>query len=164
MNRISFEKLEDVLMNIGSAGIFLMALLVTIDVIARYVFGNPIQGIHEVVEYYLMPAAIFFALGQVQRKDSHIRVDILYNKFDDITKHLVELGYRILMLGILALLIQNTTKTAIGYIQEGQSIYGLNLPLGYSWIFLPVGFTILFLQLGIECIEYVQKLRQHGER
>lgn len=63
------EKVNIVLRNIGKylsgIAIFLMMFLIVADVFMRNVFGNPLSGTYEIVQFFLMPMAIFPALGYV---------------------------------------------------------------------------------------------------
>src|SRR5699024_5995123 len=52
-------------MILSGAAIFLMMLAIVFDVFMRNVFGIPITGTYEIVQYILMPMAIFSALGFV---------------------------------------------------------------------------------------------------
>lgn len=55
-----------------------MMLIITFDVIARYVFNNPTMWGGEIASY-LMIAIVFLGLGQNLRLGSHIRIDVFTN-------------------------------------------------------------------------------------
>lgn len=67
----------------GAAGaavlcVVAMMLIITYDVIARYVFNSPTMWGGEIASY-LMIAIVFLGLGQNLRLGSHIRIDIFTN-------------------------------------------------------------------------------------
>lgn len=49
--------------NVSSISILIMMLLIVIDVLLRNFGGTPIPGVYLIVESYLMPLAVFPALG-----------------------------------------------------------------------------------------------------
>jgi TRAP-type C4-dicarboxylate transport system permease small subunit len=55
-----------------------MMVIVTYDVIARYVFNDPTTWAGEIASY-LMIAIVFFGLAFNLRQGSHIRIDVLTN-------------------------------------------------------------------------------------
>lgn len=55
-----------------------MMLIITFDVIARYVFNSPTMWGGEIASY-LMIAIVFLGLGQNLRQGSHIRIDVVTN-------------------------------------------------------------------------------------
>jgi len=63
------ENLNSVFRNVGKyfsgISIFLMMFIIVADVFMRNVFGRPISGTYEIVQFFLMPMAIFPALGYV---------------------------------------------------------------------------------------------------
>jgi TRAP-type C4-dicarboxylate transport system permease small subunit len=147
------ERAENFVMNVGAASVFLMAILITLDVSGRFFLSTPLQGTHEVVEFYLMPITIYFTIAHVERKDANIRVTLLYDQLRTVHKRVLEVGYRLPMVFILLFLIQKTTLRAIELLREGQSVYGLELPLGYSWVIVPIGFALLAVRMAFDGIK-----------
>jgi C4-dicarboxylate transporter DctQ subunit len=60
----------------GVLCVVVMMMIITFDVIARYVFNNPTMWGGEIASY-LMIAIVFLGLGQNLRQGSHIRIDIV---------------------------------------------------------------------------------------
>jgi len=62
-----FNKISRVARNIGKYtsgfAILGMMIIIVIDVFMRNVFGKPMMGTYEIVQYFLMPLAVFPALG-----------------------------------------------------------------------------------------------------
>lgn len=146
---------ENLVMNIGAASVFLMAILITLDVSGRYALSTPLQGTHELVEFYLMPITVYFTIAHVERKDANIRVTLLYDQLRETHKRALEVGYRLPMIFILLFLVHKTGLRAIDLLQEGQSVYGLDLPLGYSWVIVPIGFGLLAVRIALDSVKLV---------
>ncbi|MBH0023015.1 MULTISPECIES: TRAP transporter small permease [unclassified Salinibacterium] len=66
---------------IASALIFVMMLIVLVNVISRYAFGQPIQGTNEQVGFILLPAVVFIGYVVAQVRGATIEADIVYQKF-----------------------------------------------------------------------------------
>lgn len=60
----------------GMAAMLLMMLHVSLDVISRYAFNQPIVGTLETVSAYYMVAVLFLPLAEVTRRGQHIRVEV----------------------------------------------------------------------------------------
>lgn len=75
--RRALDILADGLVNLGIVVAILMALHVTADVAAKFLFNFPLAGTLEIVAHYYMVGLIFFPLAYVQRKDGHIAAELL---------------------------------------------------------------------------------------
>jgi TRAP-type C4-dicarboxylate transport system permease small subunit len=78
--RHGFESLVVGLNAIGTAWIFLLMLIVNVDVIARFVFNAPIQGVTEIVELSIV-GIVFLQISDAVRRGRLTRSDGLYNRF-----------------------------------------------------------------------------------
>lgn len=65
---------------ISCAVIFIMMALTFVDVIARYVFHNPVFGGTEIISA-LLALTIFSGLGVINARDEHITVELLDEQF-----------------------------------------------------------------------------------
>lgn len=63
----------------GMAAMALMMLHVSLDVISKYAFNQPIVGTLETVSSYYMVALLFLPLAEVTRRGQHIRVEVFTN-------------------------------------------------------------------------------------
>ena len=55
----------------------IMMVLTSVDALLRYLFNNPIIGVYEITEDYLLVALVFLALSYTYRKGRHVRVEAI---------------------------------------------------------------------------------------
>lgn len=89
-------------MFVAMAWLIPMALLLVADVIARYVFRNPIPGTEELEEFMLVVVG-FLGLAYTGVLKSHVRVDLIVKKFPLWVQHVIDTctGITSLMLFVL---------------------------------------------------------------
>ncbi|MCB1391077.1 MAG: TRAP transporter small permease [Rhodobacteraceae bacterium] len=89
----------------------LLTLLVSVDVVMRYVFSAPLSWSLEISKYMLL---IMTLLGLLQsfRDDVHIRVDIFHNKLPRPVLRLVALAVHLCIGFIFALIALKATEEA----------------------------------------------------
>jgi TRAP-type transport system small permease protein len=66
-----------VLLSISTTVLALMMVLISVDVIMRYLFNAPLPGAFEVTEY-LMAILIPFSIAYCGEKKGHVAVDLVY--------------------------------------------------------------------------------------
>lgn len=88
--------------------IWLLVILiinVVINVILRYVFDNPIIGLQE-LEWHLFSAIFLLGISYGLQENSHVRVDIFYDKYSPKLQSLINIiGFIILIIPISVLVI-----------------------------------------------------------
>jgi TRAP-type C4-dicarboxylate transport system permease small subunit len=75
----SLQLVSALLAGAGMVAMALMMLHVSLDVISKYFFGQPIVGTLETVSSYYMVALLFLPLAAVTRRGQHIRVEVFTN-------------------------------------------------------------------------------------
>lgn len=73
----AIDLIERFCFRLSCIGVFLMMLLVSVDVIARYAFNSPIVGAYEITEDYLMAIIVFLGLSHSFKKGAFVRVTSL---------------------------------------------------------------------------------------
>ena len=123
-----------------------MALIVTIDVLARGLFGHPLKGGPELVEQ-LMVCYVFLLIPYVTAKRKHIRVDafipFLARKVPQVL-WAVTLAFDIIILAIVALLAWQGFAGSITAFYSGEVTDALRIPHYPFRIVLACGFTVTF--------------------
>lgn len=141
----TLEKAIDGLANILAvlAGflIVVMMLHVTLDVIGKYFFNQPIEGTIEYVAAYYMVGIIFLPLAYVSRGEGQIRVDLFTQKLTGRKLGILEGSVGLCTLLYLAVFVWRTgleavEKTIQGEMWESSVDYVAVWP---SRWFLPVG-------------------------
>ncbi|MBY0613252.1 MAG: TRAP transporter small permease subunit [Beijerinckiaceae bacterium] len=126
---------------------FALVLVMSSNVLQRYVFHTGSVALQE-LEWHLMAPICMLGLSYAILKDGHVQVDILYGRFPERLKRLVDLVSCILVVLVVGFLL----KLSIPYVLQSYSI-GESSPdpggLSHRWMLkamLPLGFILLLVQ------------------
>ena len=146
---IKLEKLFDGIADyIGYLCSFLMIAMVLnifYDVFMRYVFKSGSIAFQE-LEWHIFSLIILLGMSYALKEDSHVRVDILYTKFSEKKKALVNIIGAFLFITPIALLV---ALGSVGFVMEAfmtNEISGDPGGLTHRWIlkaFIPFSFWLL---------------------
>jgi TRAP-type C4-dicarboxylate transport system permease small subunit len=121
-----------------------MATLVFMNVVSRYIFNHSIIWAEEVSQY-LMVWVAFLAAGLALRQGRHVAIEILQDRLPSrarrMTRHLVAL-LLIVFMGILIVLGFQFARFA-----WDQETPVLNIPLGIPYLAVPIGALLLMIHL-----------------
>lgn len=81
-------RISDVCAWISGAALFIMAALIFVNVIMRYIFHSAIKGADEVVTI-LMVMVVYFAMCKSTRIRAHVRVDFVTNLMPEALRNFV---------------------------------------------------------------------------
>lgn len=126
---------------------FALVLVMSFNVLLRYLFRTGSVAMQE-LEWHLMAPVCMLGLSYAILKDGHVQVDILFGRFPDRVKRIIEFISTVLVVAVVAILL----KLSIPYVLQSYSI-GEKSPdpggLTHRWILkamLPLGFTLLLVQ------------------
>lgn len=140
----------------SKVGLFLMMMLITYDVIARYVFMKPTLFIDEISGYLLVMVA-FMAVPMVTKEDRHIRMDVLSSRLPASYQVWLELILSIIsILAIGVVLWRSIILTHNLYVRGVLFGSVLYTPLYIPQSFIPIGLTLLILQYIVEVVKLVR--------
>lgn len=112
-----------------SLGLGAALLVVTVwDVCGRYVFGTPLFGGPEIVQY-LMGAFIFCGLSLVSARDAHVAVDILSPWLSRHLPRLTRLIVGVFTFSGLAIIASQLGLSGLDAYWRGKSSFVLELPV-----------------------------------
>ena len=147
------EKVSHVVRNSGKYisgfSILGMMLVIVIDVFMRNVFGKPITGTYEVIQYFLMPMAIFPALGYAYWAGVLPRLSELISKapawFEKFNRLLILLIDSV----VFALLTFYGFLFAISGLKDQMAIPigGDLVPVWPVYFLVPIGFLFVLLEI-----------------
>ena len=155
---------DHLLRQIGNVFAWSMPLLVAaivIQVILRYGFSISLIKLEE-LQWHLYAMAMMIGLSYAFISDSHIRIDVLHQRFSPRTKAIIDiLGTLLLLFPFLVFLFWNS----LPFVQKAFEIQERsNDPsgLGGRWLiksFIPLGCLLLFLAGCSRLIRNVSHLR-----
>lgn len=145
--------------------VLVLTLLVCWDVLARYFFHRGSIALQE-LEWHLF--AIIFLLGAAYtlKHDSHVRVEILYNRLSKRGQLIADMvGIVLLLLPFSALVIW----ASLGFIETSFSLNESSPDPGglpFRWLLksvIPAGFVLLILQGIADFLHRLVEFNQQGD-
>jgi TRAP-type mannitol/chloroaromatic compound transport system permease small subunit len=142
--------LEQFILKIGHAFSWLSALLIfaiIVQVVFRYVFNSGLVKLEE-LQWHLYGALIMVGLSYANILDSHVRVDLLYQRFSKKTKSVIEIGGIVLLLipFLYVVFFHSLDFVKDSFIHNEHSAAPNGLP--YRWLikaFIPLGCILFFI-------------------
>src|SRR3972149_10892468 len=107
--RMVLDRLTNVMMVLGDVAVIAMILLITADVIARYLLNYVIDAGAEVVTHYLMVSIIYFSLGDITRNEGHLSATFFTDWMSQRGKNVLEGVVALLLFAFMAVLTWRTT-------------------------------------------------------
>lgn len=125
----------------------LLIVIIILQVVLRKGFHAGLISLEE-LQWYLYGIGVMFGMSYAQAKDSHVRVDLFYNKFRPFTRHIIEiLGIIILLLPFLWLIFYHSLDFVYdAYRTMESSAAPAGLP--YRWIIkavIPLSISLLIV-------------------
>lgn len=145
------DRLNGLLVLFGALVVFAMMAHVTVDVVAQLLFTAPVPLTLEVVTYYYMVIIAFIPLAAVERKDGHIKVDILVQFLPRILQRLIDALHSLLGAAFFGFVAWVTLREAIQRYQFGEFVMGAHAMIVWPGRFaLPIGLALFALLLGVK--------------
>ena len=144
--------------------LFMLVLLVTGDVVSRYLFNTGLVAIQE-TEWWLFSIVFLIGAGYTFLHKGHVRVDIVYSRLSDKWKDIVDLSCAFVFLFPLCVLVIVTSWkfVAASWVVSEYSPDPGGLPAYYVLkAFIPLGFLLLALQGMAEVYKIIKRLREQA--
>lgn len=136
-----------------------IVLVMAFNVLLRYLFRTGSVAMQE-LEWHLMAPICMLGLSYAILKDGHVQVDILYGRFPERVKRLIDMISAFLVVLVVAILLY----LSLPYVMQSYAI-GEKSPdpggLTHRWILkamLPVGFLLLVVQSFAALLRAVVRL------
>ena len=143
------------------AGLLMMFALIAVcvDVVMRYFFNNPTGWVLQFSEYILLYIP-FLAAAYVLKEESHIKIDIVLNRFNQKVQALINMTTSILGFGVLLVLTYYGTIITFDYYQRKvPTIEYLKIPEYLVIIVIPTGCFLFSIQFIRRAHMYYRILR-----
>lgn len=151
------RRAEVALAYLSAFAIFAMMLLISADVLSRYVLGNPITGAVEFTEEYLMVAAVFLALSWTFEEGGHIRVELVVRLLPARWQDRVYATGNAIAGIVFAVITALAASTAVDVWQEGvTSSSSLAYPMAPIYVVIVVGSFAITLRLLLAAFHAVR--------
>lgn len=138
--------LERLFRNISLALLMGMMLLGFSEVVSRYFFGAPIFGVKE-VQTCILPVIVALSLAATQLDKSHIRMEILYDKFPKKVQLAADYLTILVSLFIWSLIAWQSIVTGNHYLENGRVVNMIRFPMAYLQYIAALGSALLCLEL-----------------
>ena len=156
--------LSDKLNLIGGAlsgiSILIMGLIVTYEVIMRYVFRAPTTWVLE-ISIYLCIASVFLAGGFALRDKAHINVDVVTKRFSARNQLLLQIiGLILTFIYCLVLTWKGGDMAITSLLHKEVSPTLLNIPVVIPHSLVPIGGFFLLIELVRQILGSLSELRK----
>lgn len=158
----SIASLSRLLNTIGVIMLMLMMLMVTADVVARFVFNAPIEGVYEAVE--LMMAVVYcYGIAYTQRGKKHISVRLFVEKMPPRTAGVVKLIVAVLCFILCILITWQSFLKAGAILATGETTYSGIGPFGHvpigPFVYITTAACLVFcLELFMDSVNAVREV------
>ncbi len=150
----AFDRVELIFYGVSLLAIFLMMIIITCDAVGRYFLRNPIDGAFELVQNYLMVAAVFLSVSYTYRINGHIRLELFNKYFSPRLKGFFFYLINIFPLVLFALICYQGSIKAWEAWKGREVIVGIvSWPTFFSYIWIPLGSGLLTLRIFLVLIE-----------
>ena len=158
--RARIERFVDVVGECTSWLALVIVALMATNVLLRYLFRTGSVWAQE-LEWHLLVPLILFGTSYALRHGEHVRVDIVYGKFSEHTKVIVDLVSALLAIAVSVLFIWFSFHyVQQSYVIDERSQDPGGLPYRYLLkALIPVGFGLLLAQSVAVALLSIEKLR-----
>ena len=138
--------------------------IVTINVLARYIFNAPIPWAGELSRYSFI-GIIYLGAILAMKDEAHIGLDIIIEYFPIKLREIVDFISKVLILIFLAVFIYMGTRMSLNNINTKSSAMLISMAIPYA--VLPIGGLGMFVELlinllGIEKKSYTEKISKEA--
>lgn len=157
----SIRQLSDALGFIGVSLLAALALMTTVDVVARY-FGFALTGINDLIGLGIA-AAIACCFPVALAHDGHIRLEFATQRLGPRGKAWLDAGAGLILLTVLAGILWRLAAFAESETQSGNVTWILRIPTGpWWWIVSAIIALSVLVQLGVVVLRLAALFRREG--
>ena len=150
------------LLNIIGVGMgLIMVLIVTANVIGRYLFRRPLIGTVEIEEFMLL-ALVFFGIGYAQVKKRHVSISVLVDRLPSKAQFVINNITCLPSLIVFSLITWQSLVMAKRYWIKGVSSLFLEISLSPFLCIVAAGCAVLCLALLSDFISSAREVVRNG--
>lgn len=151
----------NILKHVSAWMLFVLMVLGSADVIGRYIFNSPIQGVMEISEI-LLAGMVFLGWPYTQAVKAHITVELLTSHFPPRGQAIANIIHPIAGLVLFALVMWQAIQQTIVYWKSNTLIDVIMVPLAPFHIFVSVGAFFLCLVFIVQILQSFSEMRKGG--
>jgi TRAP-type C4-dicarboxylate transport system permease small subunit len=153
------DRVETVVTRVAAACMFAIMLIVSADVLMRYVFNRPFGWAYDLISLYLMAAVFFLVLSNAYARGAHVSVDILQQRFPEGLFRLSEIVTCAASLVVFAIIARVGWTRAIDAYEQGDVLAGaIPWPTWPALALVPLGSGLLAIRLALHLVGHVASL------
>ncbi|WP_207382770.1 TRAP transporter small permease subunit [Marinomonas sp. MED121] len=150
------DKLDNWVITLGkgiSSCYALLIIVIIVQVVLRKGFHAGLISLEE-IQWYLYGTGVMFGMSYAQALNTHVRVDLFYNKFSKNKRHLVEIiGIIFLLLPFLSLIFYHSLDFVYDSFRTMESS-AAPAGLPYRWVIK----AVIPLSIGLLYIAVISRL------
>jgi TRAP-type transport system small permease protein len=120
----------------------IMVVSIFLQVIFRYVIGNPLFWSEEISRYAFV-WIVFIGAALATKRGSHIGVDYFISRLAERSKKIIALCVGILVLTFIVVVIINSFPLISSNMTQKSP--AVRITMGYVFLAIPIGFTMMFI-------------------
>lgn len=152
--------LETIAVRLAALCIVVIMLIVSTDAIARYLLRAPLPWAFDLISYYLLIAAIYFAISATFRTGDHISIDLFRSLMSPRVRNILDIAWCLMAALAFALIAFGAWEEMSRAYQNRQFLPGyFAWPAWASYPPIVFGSAILVVRL----LHHAYILLMHGE-
>jgi TRAP-type C4-dicarboxylate transport system permease small subunit len=139
-------RMAEVLTFLSIVSAFIMVCLTAVDAMGRYFLNQPITGVYEIEEKYLMVFLVYFAFAYAYREGANIRVTFLVDRFPLKVQSVIRYIVQIFSFLYIVFLFLSATQVNLGRLADVVDLTRrFGLPMWPAYLIISI--CLLFLSL-----------------
>jgi TRAP-type C4-dicarboxylate transport system permease small subunit len=150
----ALTSVEDVLSWLAVAILIAITLIVSGDVVMRYLFNRPFSWAYDLISFYLMAALFYAAVSRTFSLNAHIGVDLIQRRLPLRLRLLCQLVVGLLATGFFAIVVLTNFKTSLEDFVAKTAVVGeIPWPSWVSTCIVVVGSTVISVRLVLYVVQ-----------
>ncbi|MBC7138197.1 MAG: TRAP transporter small permease [Defluviimonas sp.] len=138
----------------SSLCILAIMVVVTLDVVMRYMFRAPLGWVYDLVSLYLMVGAFFLAVSETFRRGGHVAVDLFRHMLRPGIRRRVDAVAALMVLPVLLAMVVTGWQSTARALARDETITGVVAwPIWASYVFVPLGIGLLLLRVALHLVD-----------
>jgi len=161
---VVFDRILDILSDVSSIIMASLALVIFMEVIARYFFNHTFRGIIQFSGYSLL-FITFLSTAWVERKGGHVSMDILSSRLNSQARLILDLFISIVLtVASFTIFWYGAKVTLQTWRMNYLSSQELKISLYLIYFIIPFGMLLLAIQYLRKFYEYIETVQIPGTR